>query len=189
MVSLVLELQRDAMDSSVSLTDLLRKALVVARKLGVEDFQSWITNELGGYSDLSKIPKYRKVVGEIKAWNPYHGWIPCIIQNDEWAEQLRQREIGQAIGSLVALADKKEGGGRFMIPYPPKVENALMEMAECDLRPILHVDSSCIHGILDAVRNTVLDWALRLESEGIMGEGMSFSLEEKEKARTVPRLT
>ena len=37
--------------------------------------------------------------------------------------------------------------------------------------------------ILDAVRNAVLKWSLTLEAEGIIGEGMSFSPVEREKAQ------
>jgi hypothetical protein len=51
MTSLVEELQRDALDSSVSVLDLLRKALVVATKLNIDEFKEWIELELKGYSD------------------------------------------------------------------------------------------------------------------------------------------
>ena len=54
MDSLVLELQRECLAPGVSVTDLLRKALVVARKLGVKDLQSWIENELNGSMPPSK---------------------------------------------------------------------------------------------------------------------------------------
>ena len=50
MSSLVLELQRDAIDPSVSPLNLLRKALIVARKLGIVEFQQWIELELNGYN-------------------------------------------------------------------------------------------------------------------------------------------
>ena len=39
MNSIVLELQHDAMSSGLRVSDLLRKALVVARKLGISDFK------------------------------------------------------------------------------------------------------------------------------------------------------
>jgi len=42
MSSLVIELQADAINSSVSILNLLRKALVVAKKLGIKDFEDWI---------------------------------------------------------------------------------------------------------------------------------------------------
>ena len=50
------------------------------------------------------------------------------------------------------------------------------------LSPTLMVSATSVTGILDAVRNTVLDWSLELEKRGITGEGMSFSEEDKHKA-------
>ena len=70
MTSLVTELQREALDKSVPAGDLLRKALVVARKLKIEDIQPWLKSELNGYSNSEEGPKYRWVTGEIKAFNP-----------------------------------------------------------------------------------------------------------------------
>ncbi len=52
-MSLVQELQRDAIGSTVSTTELLRKALIVARKLAVRDFSEWIDWELKGYPNTS----------------------------------------------------------------------------------------------------------------------------------------
>jgi hypothetical protein len=40
--SLVLELQQEAMNPGVKVSDLLRKALVVATKLNVNEFKQWI---------------------------------------------------------------------------------------------------------------------------------------------------
>jgi hypothetical protein len=39
-----------------------------------------------------------------------------------------------------------------------------------------------LSGILDSVRNVILDWSLKLEQNGIIGEGMTFSKEDKAKA-------
>jgi hypothetical protein len=41
MTSIVLRLQEEALDQGVSVTDQLRKAFVVARKLGLKDFEAW----------------------------------------------------------------------------------------------------------------------------------------------------
>jgi hypothetical protein len=32
---------------------------------------------------------------------------------------------------------------------------------------------------MDGVRNTILDWTLKLEADGVLGEGMTFSNDEK----------
>jgi AbiTii len=47
----------------------------------------------------------------------------------------------------------------------------------------VHISTSQVHGLLDAVRNLVLEWALKLERAGINGEGMSFNREEKQLAK------
>lgn len=69
--SLVLELQSAAWNSEEKVTNLLRKALVVAKKLGVTEFASWIDSEMYGYKETKVIPDYRKVTGVIRAFNPY----------------------------------------------------------------------------------------------------------------------
>ena len=181
MTSLVLELQKDALNSSNNLTDLLRKALVVAKKLGIKDFQDWINYELNGYDSDDKIPQYRVVSGQIKALNPYHGWIPCSIPDNNLACQLKERAIIQSIGALVSLLKNNESGF-LQAPFPPEDEHVLRSLFQVRFQIALHIDPSVLYGILDTVRNTVLEWSLKLEQEGILGKGMSFSEDEKEKA-------
>ena len=50
MTSLVLELQHEAMDPQIRIDDLLRKAVVVATTLGLDDFRVWAAKELEGYA-------------------------------------------------------------------------------------------------------------------------------------------
>ncbi len=67
MASLVQELQRLASSSTSALPELLRKAKLVAFKLGLDDFQKWIDFELEGYKDIKDIPLYRIVHCELRA--------------------------------------------------------------------------------------------------------------------------
>jgi AbiTii len=182
MQSLVLQLEGECLDSSVSILDVLRKALVVARKLGVKDFQAWIEKELNGYENLADIPPYRKLVGQVRALNPYVGWIP-IVMEPRLAETVSKCHVGQRIGELEHLArSSKEHSGLLEFPFNAAHEQKLMEMIEESVRPTRHVSRTCIVGIVDAVRNIVLDWTLRLEENGILGEGLTFSSKEKETA-------
>ena len=41
------------------------------------------------------------------------------------------------------------------------------------------VPLAAFRGIVDSVRTTVLEWALKLEEDGIVDEGLSFSSTEK----------
>ena len=44
------------------------------------------------------------------------------------------------------------------------------------------IDKSQLQGIIEGTKNIILSWSLKLEEDGIMGEGMSFSDKEKELA-------
>ena len=187
MSSLVLELQQDALNPSIKVSDLLRKALVVASKLKVSVFRQWIEDELQGYKGKGlDIPKYRHLKGEIKATHPYYGFIPYNFEDPKTAEALSVRPNPQPISELEHLLEKKDPKGVLMMPFPPKVVKELDSgNLELGIVPTLIIDGSRIHGILDTVRNIVLQWSLKLEAEGIIGEGMTFSKEEKKKASNV----
>jgi len=177
---LVFELQADALNRSIPVSDLLRKALVVSKKLGVRHIENWLNHELNGYDATSEIPPYREIHGQIKVQNPYHGWQPVIFEDAEEAERFSKRKIGQPAGELDSLNAGKNP--TLQVPLPQEGINYLMAGMDVQLPPVLLVPSTEIVGILDAIRNLVLDFSLQLEQEGIHGEGMSFSKEEKQTA-------
>ncbi len=181
MPKLILELQRDAMDGGQTATDLLRKALVVARKLGITEFQDWVTHELNGYPPETEIPDYREVVGEVKAWNPRNGWIPVFIEDTNLAKVCSRRHLGQSIGTIEALV-RDNGTQTLHAPFPPDMEADFMKNMGKPFKPTLHVGANQASGILEAVKNTILNWALDLESRGVLGEDMSFTVQEKQAA-------
>ena len=96
-ISVIVELQQEALDRNTSVSDLLRKALLISQKLRLSEFQVWIEKELSGFKD--EVPEHR----------------------------------------------------------------------------------------LDEVRNAIMRWALKLEDEGIYGDGLSFTLEEQRAAERIPQ--
>ena len=72
MSSIVIELQREAMDNHSDIGNLLRKAMVIAVKLRLPEMSAWCKSELNGYTDERTIPTYRIVRGELKVYNPYN---------------------------------------------------------------------------------------------------------------------
>jgi hypothetical protein len=179
--SIVLELQRDALDSSIRVSDLLRKALVVAKKLKIQEFETWTSAELAGYGKALDVPSYRILEGQIQAYNPYNRiWMPVVFQNAQQAERLSYRANGQSIAELEALAQKDDG--KLLMPFPQHIQASLMQAAGLPFQPTLVVPHSGIIGILDAVRTIVLNWALKLEADGILGQDMSFTPQERQIA-------
>ncbi len=147
---------------------------MVATKLGIVEFRHWIENELNGYSKGSDVPSYRKVRSELKAHNPYHGWIPVIIEAPEIAKGLSQRKVAQPISQLEALCYKDSERGVLQIRLPHDLLMRFFgnsEEFDWGMIPTLIVDQSQLLGILDAVRSEVLNWSLELEKQDILGEG------------------
>lgn len=183
-MGLILELQSDALNSKNSVSNLLRKALVASKKLGISEIEEWIKNELNGYSSNAEVPSHREVRGQIKVWNPYHGWQPLNFGDPEEAEALSKRKISQTIGELDAIASEAKTES-LHVPFPQDIVNKLMEGMDVPLQPTLHISPTEVVGILDTTRNLILDWALELEQKGIVGEGLSFSKEERQAASQV----
>jgi hypothetical protein len=183
MSGLVLELQRDALDNTVPITQLLRKALVVSRKLSVKHVIDWLTNELNGYPHGSVIPEYRIISGQVMAFNPFHGWIPIHFPNAEIAKAFKDVFTNQKVGELESLLESKEL--YLQIRFPEEKAQILRQLIEIDLDVAIHLQRVHVAGILDAARNNVLEFALQLEQEGILGEGLSFTDTEKQSASKV----
>lgn len=68
------------------------------------------------------------------------------------------------------------------MPFSASVENQLRKAISFDTQITLFIPSTNIVKIIDAVRNIVLNWAMKLEEDGILGKGLSFTSEEKEVA-------
>lgn len=187
MKSIVIELQRLSTDDNIAITALLRKALIVASKLNLSDFKKWIENELGGYEEVKDIPAYRRVSGEIKCWNPYNGiWMPLIGKGVP--KELTSRAIGQSISEIEDIYNDKRQNGFLQVPFSQEQAAILIEAFDMPTLPTLIISGSFIAGIIDSVRNIILKWSLKLETEGILGEDMSFSGEEKKKATNNPEI-
>lgn len=183
--SLVLELQRDALDPAVRVSDLLRKSVVVASKLGIAELGEWAERELEGFTGVTDVPPYRHVRGELKAHNPYQGWIPVILRDKALREKLETRIVGQPISALEEVYAGADGSTNLQMALPQEILISLFgdtEEFRLGLIPTLVFGKGTLRAVLDAIRNEVLRWALELERRGIVGEAMSFTPEEKARA-------
>lgn len=168
----MLDLQKEAYDS---------KSNVVARKLKLEEFGNWVNEELNGYQSYEKTPEYRNVCGQLKARDLYRGGlIPVLINDPKYADIITNRKLVQPISEIESYVGKK---GNILVTFPVGQREILSKAIGTETEYFLEVSKNQIGSIVDNVRNIVLEWSLKLEEEGILGEGMSFSKEEKEKAK------
>ena len=172
--SLVLELQQLATDKSNHIDDLLRKALLVSGKLRTNDFRRWINHELHGYGD-SKVPAYRTVRGELRATHPFHGLIPFIIQDQHLADLLVNVELRETIQTYVDVLERQESShGILLVPLSQTQLSLLMSGERFPFEPVRVVGGDKLASVIDTVRTTILEWSLNLETEGIVGQGLTF---------------
>jgi AbiTii len=189
-MSLVQELQRDAYGSEVPVSQLLRKALFVARKLQVQELVQWIDRELKGYHNERTVPEYRELHGEVRAKNTVYGTIPVRFAQQFMEDLLCKHGLFVPIGEIESMVarGKQDPQARYVTEFTADQMLFLQQHYDFDLPtpgPLMFAASmSQLERVLDAVRNTVLEWSLKLEEDGIIGEGMSFTLEEKQAAST-----
>lgn len=182
--SVVIELQELASSGTNDIGDVLRKALMVATKLGLAEFRQWVLAELNGYTGEFRehIPDYRIIYGELKAYNPMRGLIPLQVPH-QMHDLLSEIRVSESVHSLEQLLDN-EDTGTVVYDFTREQEQLLMSMQRdyVQFRPTRSVGVNRVAAILSAVRTTILDWALALEADGILGEGILFSEREKQAA-------
>ncbi len=187
MDSLVLDLQRELLKSNSDVLSALRKAQVIASKLHLSDFDFWIKQELNGYKTADNTPEYRKIKGLLKAYNPYRGWMPAIVTNAELEKMFCVPIIRQPISELVQLT--KSGESSFNLSFSGEQQVFLNQLFDnhFDTEFKLFIGSNHLIGIIDAVKNCLLEWTLKLEEQGILGENMRFTTEETQSAKCMPQ--
>ena len=182
MNSIVIELQKEALNKNISISDLLRKALVVAKKLKVLDFEQWVTNELNGYEKAEDIPDYRYVEGSVKAWNPFHGWQPVIFPEPDIENSLSRRPTMQPVAEIESLLQARTDETSLQMLFDAEAKQILRKAIRSQTEVTLIFSMTYFVKIIDTVRNIILNWAIKLEEDGILGEGLSFTPQEKEIA-------
>ena len=185
MSSLVLDLQNEILNTNCNVIDVLRRAHLIAYKLNLTEFDEWIANELNGYKSNKKAPKYRKVRGVLKGLNMVHGWQPVIIENPELENTLCEHTLLNPISELVSLISNTTND--VSITFSGNKQEMLNEMVSIGFSTHfkLQISHSAVESIIEIVKNTILEWTLKLEREGVVGEDMRFNEKEKESAQNI----
>ena len=142
MGGIVIELQREALDEKISIESLIRKAYLVAKKLKLKEFEEWLNQEQNGYK--KEIPEYRNITGEIKAWNPYRGWIPVILQNDN--EKITTHLASDSLANLLNVYENSENKSA-VLRFNPTMNNLLSKCSDFNTKYALIIGTNQIYDI------------------------------------------
>lgn len=164
-------------DDAVSTSNLLRKVQIAAHRLGAVAITAWVSHELNGYPTIDSLPKYRKLNTPVMGtWTGYGGAkavLPLGPGNipKQAEEVLFHTKISDSIAALEELAQLKgdpvvSWEPQHVVAYNGWVDEGLvsgMEMMGL-IAANRMVTKAAIRGIIDAARNTALDFALQLQT-------------------------
>lgn len=158
-------LLNNALNDEYSITSLLRDARNIAQRRRDNAFVKWVDQELKGeYPSLAPedLPPYRRVYGDLKALNPYHGWQPVNFATTEMREILTYAPTGQDIGSIEKIL-KTTHGKPLGFTHSPSQKQTLMDAIPGCTDVELKINRSSLEGILNAARRKVYEWASTFE--------------------------
>lgn len=186
-IPLILQIQRAALDSKSSLTDALRRAKVASTKLGLTEFGNWVDLELRGYIDkrVSEIPAYRKLFGRPEGYDPYQGWQPIMFEDSKTEKVFSFAPVGMAIFAIEESLKGTSATGVFEFPYPADLANKLRKAIRHNGELRIRLGVPAVAGIIDAARNILLNWTIEMEEQGILGNDLTFSQDEREKSTKI----
>jgi hypothetical protein len=172
----ILDLQRAASDSKHSVGDLLRRALVIASKLGLTEFEAWVRSELNGYPPDAEVPAYRKLHGFPMALNPARGWVPIQAGDAALLRNISEVKVATSVTELEALLRSQ---GELAMSWPAGLATQFMHQNPFLSNPGTKVSRGAMNGVFEAVRNEILEWTLELERDDIRSEGLEFTEQER----------
>ncbi|WP_140793810.1 hypothetical protein [Myxococcus xanthus] len=183
--SAILELQELARSEKTSITELLRHAKTVASKLDLDEFEAWIKYEMNGYPNGNSVPAYRIIPSKLMAKNPVRGNIPVDLDEvPDLAKYFATTPLPQPISQILHIVQTNKNS---TLEAPLLTEEMTGLLNGLTIRyPLIRCFSrSNFASVLDAVRDTVLDWALKLEKKGVTGKGMAFTQQDRQTAQVL----
>jgi len=174
MSALLKEIQSDAVNAAAPISNVLRKCAVLAAQLKNDALRDWSFNELNGYPD-GDVPIYRRLPSvaqanmRVGAWEHKGTPLASMIMPEPLQDRATSLEFRQPIAALQALVSDGDNTGLVMIPWPGDLvlwvqkEGKFAKGAHVVIHAIWQsVSTAAIVGIIDTVRNRVLEFSLRL---------------------------
>lgn len=175
-MTLIEEIQRDAVDSKSDLGTLLRKCKLLAARLGSRTVEDWLLWESNGYPDSAEVPVYRMFPLEFKGHfsGPFgsgirNAPIPMMCIPENFREFFLNYKCRQSIASIEETLKKDDSGtlqvstGDLAVLLGMKVyqhQNCMQAWAEMGVSRLVE--------LLNTVRNRTLDFVLAVWKEAPM---------------------
>lgn len=174
-MSLLREIQTDAVDSKCKVSDLLRKCKILAARLGNDDFKIWVDSELNGYKLSDSIPSYR-VYNNVLSKGHFSGAFGSGLRNadipsncfpKEFRKDLTTVSLVAPIAEIESLVQKSIKGKLLQQPWDSNFvamfNNKVYENMIC-VQAWKVIPSTKLEGIIDIVKTRILNFVLEIEA-------------------------
>ncbi|WP_407305358.1 hypothetical protein [Acinetobacter sp.] len=174
-MSLLREIQNDATNSSVKVSDLLRKCKILAARLGNDDFKIWVDSELNGYESSDGIPFYR-VYNNVSSKGHFSGIFGSGLRNadipsncfpKEFRKDLTTVSLVAPIAEIESLVQKSTKGKLLQQPWDSNFvamfSNKIYENTVC-VQAWKVIPSTKLEGMIDIVKTKILNFVLEIEA-------------------------
>lgn len=173
-MTLLQQIQTEALDTHGDLAALLRRCRILAQRLRLEALKQWVSYELEGYPSDDDLPEYRKIETNLilGLFNGFGGsqiknaQIPVSDIPETLRELLTHVYFRQGIAEVSQIVSDNEDGIR--VPWPVE---AVRLVGQGDIyngfflmQAYRVVNKSALRGIVDQVQNRILNFVLELES-------------------------
>ena len=181
-------MQQACLNDSIPCSSLLLKAYAIAMKLGMKDTAEIFSHELNGYKDVDKnvLPEYRCVLVNTEAYDAYSNqWIPIIFPPNT---SFNKHFVFESIPEIEKL--NQSDCDTLEVRLDTERQKIIRKATDMTEPMLVHQIFAAAQAtsILQKVRKAILDWSLELESKGILGENLEFSVEEVSKAKDIPAI-
>jgi hypothetical protein len=172
-MSLLEEIQNEAVDSKSDLGALLRKCKVLAARLGSKTLEDWLIRESNGYPPEADVPDYRICPLQLKGHfsGPFgsgirNAPIPMICLPEDVREEYQNYKCRMSIACIEQIINEEHKGtigvstNDLVVVLGSNVylnQNCLQSWAEFGAASLLE--------LLNAVRNRILDFSLAIWKE------------------------
>jgi hypothetical protein len=178
MEALVPQFQEELAFGQKKASELLRIAQLISAKLRLDDILQWINHELNGYPNGTAVPEYRHFEGgSLQILNPLKGW------NHVAGHRTFSEDVRQPVTELEVLAKED-----FIVMEPPTPYPLVALTGNPREFPVfkqrITFSGSNVVGLLEGVKNRLLNWSIELEQRGIVGANMSFNEKEQSIAKS-----
>jgi len=172
---LMAEIEAAAVDASTEVGVILRKCLVLSARISLAELKTWAEHELSGYSEAVELPPYRVIAAEPRGYFIGGGMagelqIPLTALPEKLRNRFHYLELRQSITNLeeTVEAARRKGQGELNSQWPTEIVamycSRIYSNATC-LAAWSEFSIGQVRGAVEAVRNRVLSFVLRLRDE------------------------